>query len=204
MTMCGCESCAQPSITTFFIVTARAYSAKARTIWKTYIQHSIDDACCIRCVVIICYCCEKINATYCAFLPAALTAAMRFSQATLIFHFIFIDHPCEYDVHTVSKTEWERCTPSKKVRKKEGKKNNNNSDIMRFDRTGICDANIRDRGPWQTNGRKKIKITRKLSCFGWIIWWNEIVKKKRITWNLGTRRPMRRASNQNQKKWNDR
>lgn len=46
--------------------------------------------------------------------------------------------------HCPRQSERERETDTTERRRK---KKNNNSDIMRFDRTGICDANIRDRGP---------------------------------------------------------
>lgn len=178
MAMCGCESCAQ-SITTFFIVTVPG----ARTIWKTYIQHSIDGGCCIWCVVIICNCCEKINATYCAFLPAALTAEFRcVSLKRHSFFILYLSIIHANAMCTLSKTEWERekQTPPREGERKKTTTVISCGSIAPAYATPIYVTVAHDK---QMDERK---ITRKLLCFGWIIWWNEIVKKKRITWNPKT------------------
>lgn len=146
----------------------------AWTIWKTCIQHSNDGACCIRCVVIICYCWRKIYATCCVFFTccAGCCVPMRFSWATLIFHFVLIDHPCEYDVHTVPQRVWEE--------ERNSKGRHTMVSCGSITPAGICDANISDRDSWAMKNKwtSRKAATRKLSCFRWIVWW------KKVKWNL--------------------
>lgn len=80
---------------------------------------------------------ESINATYCAFylLRSLLRSDAFFLSDT---HFSFYIYRSSMRIRSHERRQIEGRS-EKEERKKA------NSDIMRFDHTGICDANIRDR-----------------------------------------------------------
>lgn len=147
----------------------RAHST-TRTIWKNLHSAAFQRfcACCIRCVVIICYCWQKIYATYCVFL--FLSYLLRWLLCSDAFflsdtHFSFCIYRSSMRIRRADcGTKRARARQADRVRE------NQQCRIMWFDHT---DWHMRRQYKWswpmshgKTNERvEKTSKQPKLSCF---------------------------------------